>query len=164
MNALTAIPRPQLHAEIVGLTSGAICRNSIDCGKKGQRSTRHSGECPKKDNPQWKRFNCRKSVYIYEDGRKSYVSAKTRSWKQAEKFAQSERDKRDPVKAELQKIAELRATDEEAAAARELNQVTIEDALDRWARSRKQMSQGTVPAYRLVVRKIKDWRGIPPLR
>ncbi len=95
-------------------------------------------------------------MYIYEDGRKSYVSAKTRSWKQAEKFAQSERDKRDPVKAEWQKIPELRAKDEEAAAARELNQVTIEDALDRWARSRKQMSQGTVSAYRVVVRKIDE--------
>src|SRR5258708_33871665 len=114
MNALTAIPRPQLHAEIVGLTSGAIFRDSIDCGKKLQRSTRHSGECPKKDNPQWKRFNCRKSVYIYEDGRKSYDSAKTLSWKQAEKFAQSERAKRDPAKGEREKRRELRAQDEQA--------------------------------------------------
>lgn len=126
--------------------------------------TRHSAECPKKDNPQWKRCRCRKSLYIYEDGRKSYVSAKTRSWEHAEKFAQAERDKRDPVKAELQKIAELKAKEEEAAASRELNQVTITDALDRWTRSRKQMSRGTGAAYRVVVRKIRDWAAIKDLK
>ena len=52
--------------------------------------------CPKTD-PQWKRCNCRKSVYIYENGRDTVVSAKTRSWEAAEKFAQVERDLRDPA-------------------------------------------------------------------
>ena len=49
--------------------------------------------------------------YTSARGRKDpYVSAKTRSWEQAERVAQAERDKRDPVKIELQKIAEQEAT------------------------------------------------------
>ena len=31
--------------------------------------TRHSTDCPKANNPQWKRCNCRKSLYIREDGK-----------------------------------------------------------------------------------------------
>jgi formylmethanofuran dehydrogenase subunit E len=52
--------------------------------------------------------NARKSLYIREHGKTAYVSAKTRSWEQAERVAARERDKRDPVKIELQKIAEQR--------------------------------------------------------
>ena len=51
--------------------------------------TRHSAECPKAPNPQWKRCNFR--------GKTAYLSAKTRSWEQAERVAQIERDnRRDP--------------------------------------------------------------------
>ena len=70
---------------------------------------RHSADCPKGDDPQWKRCKCRKSLYIREGGKTQYLSAKTRSWEQAERVAQTERDKRDPVKIELQKIAESEA-------------------------------------------------------
>ena len=49
--------------------------------------TRHSEECPKKDNPQWRRCNCRKSIYVRAGGKTAYVSARTRSWDQAEKMA-----------------------------------------------------------------------------
>ena len=41
--------------------------------------TRHSDDCSYKDNPQWKRCKCRKSIYLYEGGKKKYISAKTRS-------------------------------------------------------------------------------------
>jgi hypothetical protein len=59
--------------------------------------TRHSAECPKAPNPQWKRCNCRKSLYIREGGKTAHLSAKTRSWEQAERVAQIERDnRRDP--------------------------------------------------------------------
>jgi hypothetical protein len=50
-----------------------------------------------------------KTLYIREHGKTAYVSAKTRSWEQAERVAASERDKRDPVKIELRKIADLRS-------------------------------------------------------
>src|SRR5271170_1455027 len=57
---------------------------------------RHSVDCPKGDDPQWKRCKCRKSIYIREDGKTTYVSAKTRSWTEAEEVAQRLRDKRNP--------------------------------------------------------------------
>src|SRR5271165_4088862 len=92
--------------------------------------TRHSADCPQTD-PKWKRCKCRKSLYIYEHGKVRYVSARTRSWEQAERVAQSERDKRDPVKLELQRIAEQKAAEAGRAAALETNQVTIAETLDR---------------------------------
>lgn len=49
-------------------------------------------------------------------GKTQYISAKTRSWEQAERVAQDERDKRDPVTIELQKIAEREAAKEAAEA------------------------------------------------
>src|ERR1035441_2631772 len=79
---------------------------------------RHSADCPRRDEPQWKCCNCRKSLYIRENGKTTYVSAKTRSWEQAERFAQAERDKRDPVKVQLQKIAEAEMAKAEASAAK----------------------------------------------
>src|ERR1039457_2107268 len=70
---------------------------------------RHSQDCPKRDDPQWRRSKCRKSLYIREEGKTRYMSAKTRSWEESERLAQAERDKRDPVKLKLQKIAESEA-------------------------------------------------------
>ena len=63
--------------------------------------TRHTAECPEAGNPQWNRCDCRKSLYIREAGKTTYVSANTPSWDAAERVAQAERDKRDPVKIEL---------------------------------------------------------------
>src|ERR1035441_501869 len=66
--------------------------------------TRHNEDCPKAADRYWKRCKCRKALYIYEGGRDSTVSARTRSWEHAELFAQTERDRRDPVKLRLQGI------------------------------------------------------------
>jgi hypothetical protein len=41
---------------------------------------RHSVDCPYHKNPQWKRCDCRKSLYIGERGKTTYISAETRSW------------------------------------------------------------------------------------
>lgn len=90
---------------------------------------RHSPDCPQKGNAQWKRCKCRKHLYIYEDGKVTYISAKTRSWEQAECVAQVERDKRDPVKIELARIAAAETAKAEAAKAKESS---VEDALDQW--------------------------------
>ena len=81
--------------------------------------TRHSEDCSQR-NPQWKRCKCRKSLHIYENGKKTVVSAKTRSWEDAEKVAQAERDKRDPVKIELARIASVEATKIAAEVAKEI--------------------------------------------
>src|ERR1700679_4296758 len=90
---------------------------------------RHSAECPKRDEPQWKRCKCRKSLYIREGGKTLYVSAKTRSWEEAERVAQTERERRDPIKFEWQKIAESEAHKE---AARQATLKPFAEALERW--------------------------------
>jgi integrase len=90
--------------------------------------TRHSTDCPKTD-PQWKRCDCRKSLYIYEGGKVTYRSAKTRSWEQAERVAQAERDKRDPVKVRLQ---EIDTEEEKRKALLKASSITVTDAVDRW--------------------------------
>jgi hypothetical protein len=66
--------------------------------------TRHSVNCPRQNDPQWKRCKCRKSLYIREGGKTRYISAKTRFWAEAERVARAEQDKRDPVKIALCKF------------------------------------------------------------
>ena len=71
--------------------------------------TRHTAECPEAGNPQWNRCDCRKSLYIRE-GRKDHLRLCQHALMgAAERVAQAERDKRDPVKIELQNIAEQEA-------------------------------------------------------
>jgi site-specific recombinase XerD len=113
--------------------------------------TRHSAACPKSDNPQWKRCNCRKSLYIREDRKTTYVSARTRSWEQAERVAQAERDKRDPVKLELQKIAESEAAKDA------VRLKPIGEALEQWLSGMKKPGESSVEAYRSTTRKIQRW-------
>jgi len=115
---------------------------------------RHSEECPKHDEPQWKRCKCRKSLYIREGGKTQYVSAKTRSWEQAERVAQAERDKRDPVKLKLQNIAESEAV-KQAAEASKLKR--LDEALDQWLNGMKKPGSTSVAAYRSTTRTILRW-------
>jgi site-specific recombinase XerD len=116
--------------------------------------TRHSADCARRDEPQWKRCNCRKSLYIRENGKTTYVSAKTRSWEQAERFAQAERDKRDPVKVQLQKIAEAEMAKAEASAAK---LVPLKDAFEQWLTGMKKPGETSVNAYRSTTRRILRW-------
>jgi len=116
--------------------------------------TRHSQTCRRRDDPQWKRCDCRKSLYIREGGRTTYVSAKTRSWEQAERFAQAERDKRDPVKRELQKIAEAEAAKKTAV---EAKLVTLKDALAQWINGMKSPTETSIDAYTSTTRRILRW-------
>lgn len=118
--------------------------------------TRHSAGCPKADNPQWRRCKCRKSLYIRENGKTRYVSAKTRSWAVAEDLAIAEREKRDPVKRELLKIAEQQAA-EDAARAAKLK--PIGDALNQWLSGMKTPTESSIEAYRSTTRKIQRWAG-----
>src|ERR1035441_4359981 len=97
--------------------------------------TRHSADC-KKTDPQWKRCNCRKSLYIYADGKVTYKSAKTRSWETAEKAAQAERDARDPVLIRLKEIAD-------AESAKASGAITVEAATHRWLKGFKVQPSST---------------------
>jgi site-specific recombinase XerD len=115
---------------------------------------RHSADCSKRDEPQWRRCKCRKSLYVREGGKTRYVSAKTRSWEEAERLAQSERDKRNPVKIELQKIAEAEAAKEAA----NLPKLTpLADALEQWLTGMKSPGGTSINAYRSTTRRIKRW-------
>jgi integrase len=116
--------------------------------------TRHGDDCPKKDNPQWKRCGCRKSLYVYEDGKVRYLSAKTRSWDQAERLAQAERDKRDPVKKRLQ---EIEAEAAQKAALQAARNITVTDATERWLRSLTRKTPLTEGIRRCAARRIRAW-------
>ena len=110
-------------------------------------------ECPQTD-PGWKRCNCRKSLYIYENGKTTYMSAKTRSWETAEKVAQIERDKRDPVKVRLQQIE---AQESKKAAAIKGGTLTVPVAVDRWVRSLSEQMDVTQVVRARAAWRIKEW-------
>jgi len=52
-------------------------RHEVQTGAPGLRSD-------------YKDCNCRKSIYIYENGEDHPIAAKTRSWSEAQKIAQEE--------------------------------------------------------------------------
>jgi integrase len=116
--------------------------------------TRHSEDCDHADDNQYKKCDCRKSLYIYKNGKVMYKSAKTRSWTQAEKVAQAERDQRDPVKIELAKIAEREAV---KAAAELAKMVPLAEALEQWLGSNKSARKVSLEAYRSTTRRIIRW-------
>lgn len=116
--------------------------------------TRHTADCPKRDNRYWKRCKCRKSLYIYEKGRDRKVSAKTRSWEQAERLAQFERDRRDPAKRLLQKIKEQEV--QKLSLQQEKN-ITVVDASERWYATKRFKTSKTSSIYGRAARRIKPW-------
>jgi integrase len=114
--------------------------------------TRHSADC-KKTDPQWKRCNCRKSLYIYADGKVTYKSAKTRSWETAEKAAQAERDARDPVLLRLKEI-------NDDVSAKTAGAITVETATHRWLKGFKVQPSSTAKAYRGMIGKVTRWAAL----
>jgi len=69
---------------------------------------RHSASCKDKNRGgDWRRCRCPKALLVYEgqgSGKNRRVSARTRSWEQAEKRAQELRDSWDPEKVELKRL------------------------------------------------------------
>jgi integrase/recombinase XerD len=115
---------------------------------------RHSAKCGKKKDPRWKRCNCLKYIYLLRDGKNKTISAKTRSWKKAEEQAQEIRHSWDPVKQKLRELGELEQ-------AKELGEITIADALDRWLTTVKSESDSdneqTYSKYQTASKQIKAW-------
>jgi integrase/recombinase XerD len=133
--------------------------------------TRHSPECSKREDPTWRRCGCRKYLYIFEAGHDRRVSAKTRSWEQAERLAQAERDLRDPTKLELRRIQERDrakiAAQEAAQAAERAGSISVDEALGLWIAGFKRQSLSTAKTYRTAVKKVSKWaanEGITLLR
>ena len=116
--------------------------------------TRHSPECPFKGKREYKKCNCRKALYIYEDGRDKTISAKTRSWSKAEQFAKSELAARDPVQRELQRI---KAQEEKKRVAALSKNITVADALFRWVSGLKGRKAATSKVHATFVRKVQAW-------
>lgn len=97
--------------------------------------TRHSQKCLHRSKPLWKKCGCRKWLYIYEYGKDRNVSAKTRSWEEAERQAREISDSWDPIPVREKELAERE---------QKLNStVPIDEALDRWLASMKQKSPAT---------------------
>ena len=84
--------------------------------------TRHSAGCPKRGDIYWRKCNCPKSIYVYNDGKDRRVSAKTRSWRKAERIRQEIEESLDPVKAELKKLKEVK----------QAKRVEISEAIERF--------------------------------
>jgi hypothetical protein len=116
--------------------------------------TRHSPDCTKKTDKNWKRCDCRKWLYVYEDGLPSRISAKTRSWEQAERFAQAERDRRDPVRRKLQETEDEKVRQ---VAFQKSKDITVADAVDRWLASLRFRNEVTGKIYGRAGKRIKDW-------
>jgi hypothetical protein len=90
--------------------------------------TRHAADCSEKHDPHWKGCDCVKYIYLLRYGKNKTVSAKTRSWAKGEQRAQEIRDSWDPVKQRLRDL-------DDQQQAKELGEVTIEDAIARWLKT-----------------------------
>lgn len=123
---------------------------------------RHGTKC-KREHPglpsDYKDCNCRKSIYIYENGEDQTIAAKTRSWSEAEKLAQRERDKRDPDKQELAELKrQLAAKKEtETATATPTKNLTIVDSTERWIAIPKNIKDASVSVRRVAANRIQAW-------
>ena len=126
--------------------------------------TRHAANCGHKDDPQFRRCKCRKHLYIYQDGKVRYTTARTRSWEKAEALAVEERSLYDP--AEILK-RKLEAQVKVAEGRKPGSEITVEAALDLWLGGQKDQSASTAKTYRNIKRKISSWaatQGVTLLR
>jgi len=112
---------------------------------------RHKPECPNKGNPYWRKCRCIKYLYLYANGTSRQISARTRSWEQAEKRAQEIRESFDPAQ---QFQRELAATTSTHSAGIEITQAIDEfmqevDRLNREEATRKK--------YKLTLARLSIW-------
>lgn len=122
---------------------------------------RHGTTC-KREHPglgeDYRDCNCRKSIYIYENGKHNALKAGTRVWEEAEKVAQAERDKRDPDKQKVKELeARLAAVQAQAEAAAAKKTLTIEEATERWLKAQKAVEDKTAATHRWVVSRVRAW-------
>jgi site-specific recombinase XerD len=114
---------------------------------------RHSEECIKENgllDRNYRKCNCRKWLYIYENGKGRRISAGTRTWAEAERKALAERIRLDPVEVEKRR---LRAEDDEQRG----KAITVIDALKEWVGEFKGQSPSTAGGYRSDSKKIREW-------
>jgi len=118
---------------------------------------RHSADCKDKAKAsEWRHCKCRKAIVIYAgggSGTNKRVSAKTRSWEQAEKTAQEIRDSFDPEKVELKHLR----------AKKEREQVRIEEAVGLYIIDliTRLGDNGTVAMARSLFGRVGRWASGP---
>ena len=116
--------------------------------------TRHSADCKSRKDIYCRTCNCRKSIYIYENGKKRIESAKTRTWKRAEELAQQMRDARDPAQIKLKAIEAKQAA---AEAAQQAKLIPVEVATQQWLAGHKNPKPASLAAYRSTMHNLVRW-------
>jgi integrase len=107
--------------------------------------TRHSANCNKREDRDCKSCDCPKALYIFQDGKDFRVSARTRSWKEAEKLKREIEDSLDPLKLQLRKLQQEQ----------ELTRVTMSSAVELYlldARARN-LASATLRKRKCIFRK-----------
>ncbi|HYV74635.1 MAG TPA: hypothetical protein VFB24_10285, partial [Candidatus Binatia bacterium] len=104
--------------------------------------TRHSDNCPHKHDRYWKRCRCRKWLYV--EGSRKPITAKTRSWADAERKAGE-------LKQQLQQ-----ADDKPAGAGLELAPERVSEAVKKFLENKQQ--EGMSKAWnRMLTRELTDF-------
>jgi site-specific recombinase XerD len=123
--------------------------------------TRHAIDCPDRQDIYSRKCNCRKQLWIYENGRDRTESAKTRSWAQAQHIADDMIAERDPRRIAARKLeaerARLLAAEDEKAAAAAAARVEIAAALDAWLAGIQTKSRTRAMQFKSIIGKIKSW-------
>ena len=147
MPEITTAPTPETFSIKV------LTRHSADCKHRNAQAKQ-----PEYD--EYKKCNCRKTVYLYEHGKVRYISAKTRSWAKAEEFMRTLIDARDPVKKALREIQEAeRAKAEAEQAATASRRKRMNDSLDLWFDGLPKKSRSRTVQFASLVKKLKSWAG-----
>ena len=118
--------------------------------------TRHATDCPKTNRLE-NRCKCRKSIYVYSNGKDRLISAKTRSKQVAETKAGALRQAMDPLEVAKGKVEALKRKLKGELLEKDAERMTLDAALDRWLASIKQKSRGTQTAYKTAIKKMKSW-------
>jgi integrase/recombinase XerD len=112
--------------------------------------TRHNKACSQVENIGWKRCQCPKSLYVFQDGKDHRLSAGTRSWERAERLKREVEDALDPVQIELRKLREVQ----------ESKRVRTGDAIDSYLADAKKrnLAPQTLARLRTIFRsKMPEW-------
>ena len=121
--------------------------------------TRHSTDCPHREKgAEYRKCKCRKSVYQYDAGKVSYLSAKTRSWDKAEEFMRRLLDARDPVKKALAEIDEREQAKTAAEAAEKVARIIdVNRAISQWLGGEPVKSRSQRTQFKSMSGKLSNW-------
>lgn len=111
--------------------------------------TRHSIKCSHCGDPNFKACKCPKWIYCNHCGKDRRFSAKTRSWKKAEKLKREIEDELDPIQAEITRLKNLQRP----------GQITISNAVETYLSDVKarNLALRTQTNYGVTLRRLIMW-------